>query len=316
MAFAPMLGVPQTIDTSVGSDTDDRRKRLRLESLDGTVVIDLCSEPYKVLGVVGFEDPPVSFDVESSADMHGDEVEGVLVDARPLTIVYRIKSSDPKVVDAAHRAVRSLTNPVGFSGAAKGFLVVASSDLGERVSVAYRDKGTEGDSTDDTWQYRKRSLAITCHDPFPTLREDVVLGPYDLADYEEPFLSDDDDDDWPRALSGSIIDGTNIAIIVKGDVETWSTVKLDGTADSALITTADGYSLDMPHTQGTTDSMVVTAKPVSARFNDAPAGSRITLDSQLLPFNPGQQALTYAVPGADETTKLTMSWPVRFLAFW
>lgn len=314
MAFAPMLGALQ-VDTTVGDETDPRRKRIRLESLDGTKVLDMCAEPYKILGVVGFEDPPVTYDVESSADMHGDEVESLLVDARPMTIIYRVQSSNPETLDTAHRAVLDITNPVGFSGAAKGFLVVCSSDLGERVAVCHRDKGTEGDTTKDTQQYRMRSMAITAHDPFPTARDQAQLGPYDLKDFDEPWFSDDDAG-WPYALSGSVIDGSKVAIIVKGDVETWTTVVLDGQAETALITTDDGYRLEATQEQGATDRLAVTSKPVSIRFNGTPQGSRITLDSQLLPFNPGEQAITFVVPDADETTQLTVTWPVRYRRFW
>lgn len=315
---SPTPYVPPTPPTPVGA-TD--RRRVWLESLDGSVVIPLTDGMDWSLqsNVTGLQLPPIEVIRSQTPGVPGSTNQEVRVDERLiyLPLLFRTQNSQEYFLTQLTQ-LRGLIWPGSLSlGSAGTFRLCVSSPLGERVmDVVYTDSWT-GDFSSDvsgaTWE--KFGLTLLAVDPFFHPR-DYVTRTY-TADAGTVFLSDDDAYPWPRSISASVVIGSNMPIVVDGDVPVWVEGIVDGpTTEVDFSFTGTSVQLLTGVPSGSRFSLVTDPRARSARLDGVVAWDRITMGSTMAPLQPGTNLVNVQVGTSGEGTGLTLRWKPGYLSAW
>lgn len=309
------IAVPAPFDT----------RRVWLESLDGTVILPLTDEDddRRVLltGVQGMELPPVDVIRTTNPFIAGSTIREVNVLEREIFLPMRFETRSSQVEFLNLLAeLRGVVWP-GFSvgvGALGTFRLCVSSPVGDRVIDVTYLEGWEGDwSTDAAGEdFERFGLRLLAVDPFFRNR-DYTETVYQVDNSGEVFLSDSDDDAWPRALSASVVIGNGMLMRVEGDVPVWMEMVVNGPAASAGVT-FPGTNAQVPGGVAAGSELVLITDPRgrSARLDGAVGWDRIAMGATFAPLQPGVNTVNVALLSGGDGTALTVRWREGWLSAW
>jgi hypothetical protein len=294
-------------------------RTVTLESLDGSIVIPLNTDPERIVlgGVTGLGLPPRDVVTGSSPGMAGSTLQEITVRQRDVFIPMKFASDSSQADFFAKLAqLRNVIDPttevdVGQVGL---FCLVVGSLLGDRVLTVVYSSGWEGnwgaDASGARWE--KFGLTLIAVDPYWRSREPVELT-YKAAPGGVFLGTGDNTHPWPRQLAASVVVGAGMQIPVEGDVPAWPEVELHGPAPFASLSWP-GTSVVMPTgvPDGSTLLLRTDERVRSARLDGAIAWSKIQFGATFLPLRPGMNTIDVELGSAGSGAELTL----RYLPAW
>ena len=211
--------------------------------------------------------------------------------------------------------LRDLTDPSSAKLTPDGsFRLVCSSPSGTRqVGLLYRS-GLEGSGTELPWAVR---YVLDCLAPQPYAEDRADLTrEYSLGGGADRFFAwDDEDTEAPNfedlELARDVILGDDMPLTIASEVAPYVTVEVVGPTGPGVVVEADtGLYLSVPDgiDAGSTLRIVTDPRRKSIRLDGEPATGMIARGSRLRPLAFGQNLLSVTAPGADENTRLRLSW--------
>jgi hypothetical protein len=299
-----------------------------LESLDGSVVIPIAGErhdgPVQLeVGASGLEEAPTSVTVDSVPGLAGGVVTYSQTLLREPLLPLHIMTRDQAAQWAQVQALRDLVTPDPARLTPDGsFRLVCSSPSGVRqIGLAYQS-GLEGSGTELPWSV-KYVLDCVAPNPFAEDRteqsREYQLGSVDLGF----FAWDEDDDEAPvfedLTLGWDVILGDDMPLEITSAVPPYVTVEIDGpTGEGTLIEADSGLYLPLPDgvPEGKTLRIVTDPRRKSIRLDGEPAAGLLAFGARLRPLAFGQNKLSVTAPGADENTRLRLSYRSSYRSLW
>lgn len=290
-------------------------RRLWLESLDGTVRVDLNVDIDQILtgGVTGLGLPPVEVVTSTTPGMPGSWLQEINELEREVFLPLNFGSQESHEdflsrMGALLRLVSQWDDlTIGQLGT---FRLVADSLNGERLLAVTYKSGLEGDWGKGTGgsRWQKLPMTLVAVDPFFRDRKPTVRT-YS-APAGSPFLGDGTGAaPWPRRITASVVIGEGMEVVVDGDVPVWPEVDLVGPASSASLA-YPGTSLVMP--TGVADNGVLALKTDprtrSVRLNGAIAWSKVSMGSTFTPLRPGTNIVDVVLATSSDDTELVLRW--------
>lgn len=295
------------------------QRQVTIESLDGSVVIPLNVGVEEILigGATGLQLPPLDVVTGTTPGMPGSWLQEQNVLEREVFLPLAFASEESQLDFFARmarlRGVLWTNDELDVNDVGTFRLVFTSSESERILNVTYRSgfEGTWGaGSSGSTWE--KIPLTLVAVDPFFRNRNASVL-PITVTD-GEVFLSDDDANGWPRAISPSITVGNNMVIDVDGEVPVWPVIRVQGPGSVASVV-YPGTNVQIP--TGVIDGqelvLVTDPRSRSARLNGAIAWSKITLGSTMAPLLPGRNTVNIVVGTTGPNSGLVIEWTPGYL---
>jgi hypothetical protein len=289
-------------------------RRLWLEA--GTAVWRPGVNALILKGATGLNMPPRELVTAASPGVVGTTLQEVKVGQREVFLPVHL-SSDKDPVDFldALADFESVAVPAGT------LQLVASSHKGERqLGVVYSDglAGDEGqDASGSMWC--RIGLKFIAPDPWWRDREESAAE-FAVAPPAAPLVGKVGATDalWPGMLASSTVIGQGMEIRVASAIEVYPTLELTGPMTSFAGSMDTGWSVSVPGgvPAGKTLRIVTDPRARSIRLDGELAAGRVARGSQLQPFSPGVNLLNVLAPGADERTKLRLSWRGGWRTAW
>jgi len=316
-----ILASVQEPEPGPGTSRYDSRQ-FWLETLDRSLStpVDLHGELFPVMaqrGMTGLGVNPSEIELVGTPGVPGSAAIGVHYPARPvgLPLLFVAEDDSQLTLWKAVQLVRDITDPArGVQHDGSFRLVCASSSGTRQLVLAYRG-GLEG-ADEELFGVDSAVLDCVAPQPFAEDREETTRE-FRIASTGEPFLTSTPGTDHPwgtRRLTPSTVIGADMRIPMVSQVEFYPTVGITGPADSALITADTGMRIDVhrPIPAGKTLRIVTDPRSPSIRLDGAPAAGMLARGSRREPLHPGDNVLSVSAPGANEDTRLRLSWRGRY----
>ncbi|MBF4613744.1 phage distal tail protein [Curtobacterium sp. VKM Ac-1376] len=294
-----------------------------LESLDGSVIVPLSGTNGRALmpGATGLGLPPVDVVTGTTPGMPGSWLQEVNVLERPIFLPLTFFSWESQAEFFEMLAeLRSVATDwdadlLGLNGTFR--LGVASADGDRLLDVTYRS-GWEGvlGGGDGGSDWEKFALNLVAVAPFWRAR-DATTQSYSAAP-GTVFLGDGNDTHpWPRQISASVTVGSNMPILVDGDVPVWPEFTFTGPIPSVTIS-YQGTLISVPAgvPTGQTLRLVTDPRARSARLDGVIAWDRISMGATFSPLRPGVNLVSIQLATAGEDAAVDMSWFTQWKAAW
>jgi Phage tail protein RIFT-related domain len=124
--------------------------------------------------------------------------------------------------------------------------------------------------------------------------------------------------EFPGDLSGALVLGDNIPVVVGGDVESWMTVEVRGPASSVAVS-GEGLLVSIPDglAAGETAQIVTDPRGRTALFDGVKNWSRIGPTTTWQPLQPGTRHVSIAAAGGvTAATQAVIYGPTRYERPW
>lgn len=235
----------------------------------------------------------------------------------------RINTADQAEQWAQVQALRGLTDPSMEKLTQDGsFRLVVASPSGTRQVGLVRQSGMEGTGTELPWTVL---YVLDCMAPQPYAedREDTTRE-YALGGGPDGFLAwTSGDTTAPNfedlELAPDVIIGDDMPLAVTSEVPPFVTLEIVGPTGAGVVVEADtGLYLSIPDgvPAGQTLRIVTDPRRKSIRLDGSPAAGMLARGSLLRPLRFGQNLLSVTAPGADENTRLRLSYRGQYRSLW
>lgn len=180
-------------------------------------------------------------------------------------------------------------------------LVARARGAERRLRVSYLD-GMEGDYGQDTSlpELRIFPLRLLATDPYwygePWSTNQVTLPA------PAPFLSNDPGDAFPRAITASVALGSDMPLVIPGDVPSPASIELVGPATETVITSPAGLNVTIGEIADGDTFRLDTGRRKSATVNGVDAWELVGASPQWRALPPGETTISVQVTGATEGT--------------
>jgi hypothetical protein len=289
-----------------------------LESLDRTVTVPFDNRPVVLRpGFLGLESAPVSSVVATSPGVEGGFVEQVSTVTRPVMLPVAVVGRSQGAVWSAKRRIAEVVKPGQHVTSEGAFRVVCSSPSGVRELTCVYLSGLEGDETGNPF-FSRFGLNLLAVDPFARDRDPRVVE-FSISASSMVMVSDDPATAGPRGLASSVVIGENMPVEVGSEIPVWPRMDFVGPFDPLTVSASTGMSISVPGgvPSGSTLTVITDPRAKSIRLDGQLAAGMVARGSRIgAPFRPGLNNLNVAASGADENSRIVLSWRGGWRSLW
>lgn len=301
---------------------DDRR--LEFRSINGTREVQWNLPGGRSLAVLdtalGLDVPPREVYRDRVPGLDGSRIRHIRTDEREVFLPLLVRSPDRDwtwVLDklAEVRALQDYRQ-VNYSDEDGTFdLIAVARGQERRLRVTYLD-GMEGDYGQDRNlpELRLFGLKLLAVNPYWqgvqwTTRQVSLPTPV-------PFLSNNGADAFPRKITASVALGSDMPLVIPGDVPSPAVVELVGPCTETVITSPAGLNVTIGAlTEGQT-FILDTGRRKSALLNGVPTWELVGQSPQWHPLPPGETTISVQMTGATELSKARVYGAALWEAAW
>lgn len=287
-------------------------------SLDGDTLLPCTgSEFIAMWGAQGLDVPDPEIVEGFVPGMDGSVIDDITTPSRKVLLPLWIGSDSGHRVYLNNRAaLRRLFDHrrVNYSRTDGTFDLVAYSELGERSLRCAYQTGMAGDWAQDSsgsyWERLGLSfLAVRTHWYGVRWTSPIIRKPAGINFFAS----------FPPRLSSTGAFGTDVPVLVDGEVDSWPRIDLIGPADSVLIE-APGLHIEIPGGLTAGEVAVINTDPrpgqTEATFDGVSGWQRIGPVFSRAPLAPGVNPMTIALPNATTATQAVLSGDSKWLTPW
>lgn len=259
-------------------------------------------------GILGHLMPSWDFFADKSPAIDGETIRGVRAAPREVTIpLYVWGRNRDQCLEIFHKMIDDLNPQLG-----QGVLEMREPAGQTRTIGAYYANGLEGTDDDDIMGRTWMSALVVFRAPRPFWEGEEWSKEWSIGGAPGtffPFL--------PLKVRDSQVIGA-LTVPNVGNVRSFAIWELDGPFDSFTAEnerTGKTFTLDAAVAEGET-VVIDTREGVKSILKDGVTNmwEWITTGSDLWPLEPGDNAVSFDMPGADDATKVRLSYKPRFLA--
>lgn len=288
-----------------------------LESFDRKVVVPFDDAPFTLLPeVTGLGVGPVDVVTSSTPGVDGGFVEEIRGVSRPVLLPLEVGGAGWSSRRVAIRRLQEVCQVGQFVTHSGGFQVVGASPLGVRQMDLVYLSGLEGDEA--LPGVDRIPLAALAVDPFARDRE-VRSVEFSLGVSTGVMVSSDPAGAGPRQLGSSVVIGDNMPVDIVSGIPVWPRIDVTGPFDPLTVEANTGMNISMPDgvPAGSTFTAILDPRNRSFRLNGALAAGMIARGSRVgRPFLPGLNFLSVSASGADEDSRIVLSWRGGWRSLW
>lgn len=271
-------------------------------------------------GAKGLGMAPVKTESSPLLGGNGSLLLGVRMEGRPIIIPAVLDAPTEADANDQRREIMDFLSPLDITGIGRApvdpadglQLMVESEDLGRReIGVVYTD-GLDGDFGGD-YTSRSQSFLLEFEAVEHLWRGRPVELSKTVAPARKPFLSTTVPF-FPIVLSASTVQG-EMSLLVRGDAPVFPVWTVTGPGRDLSITnprTRERFYLEGSITSPITIDMA-NGDVVSREAPNGELFDRVSLDSKMMPLEPGNSMWNVALVGATEDSNISVTYTPRWL---
>ncbi|WP_030526604.1 hypothetical protein [Phycicoccus jejuensis] len=255
-------------------------------------------------GLTGLRMAPRTFTEREYPGMDGARIEQIRRAPRDVVIPLFVEAKDQRILthlDQLDELGQAMSYDFNDYATDEGTLdLVATGQDGStrRLRCYYVDglEGAEGFSASNATYWSMFDVKLRAVDPL--WRGEPWTTPSIGLPTDDPFLSDDPADEWPRRLSPAIALGADMPLSIPGRVPSPASVELIGPASTTRVASPGGLDVTIGPIADGDVFLLETGRRKRALLNGVDAWEKVGTSPKWRPLPPGETTITVQMSGA------------------